>query len=48
MAPICVRPGVIFLSVLLVPGSGSASWNVSGLELTVNSLLVNLRSLESF
>ena len=47
MAIIYVGPGVTSLSIPLVPGSEFASWSVSNSELAVNSLSVNLRSLES-
>ena len=47
MATIYIGPGVISLSVPLVPNSEFASLSISGSEFIVNSLSANLRSLES-
>ena len=44
---IYIGPGVASLSVPLVPGLEFISWSISDLELAINSLLTNLRSLES-
>ena len=47
MAIIYIGPGVISLSIPLIPNLEFASWSISGSELIINSLLANLRSLES-